>query len=221
MTDADTTAETRPTGARALFTQWPVLLFMVLLWCAMWQDFSLGVILMGLVFALVVKLLFPLPPVQFPGRFHPWWILVFTVTFLKDVVVASVAVSMVVLLRPRRSRHSIVEVRLRSHDDLIVTLTSHTLALVPGSIVLDVDRATAPLDLHCLDKTGEEVLDEVRARALRAEAGIIRAIGSTEDLELVRQYPDSAPPYADLDDYRHHPPHLHRPSAGVEEGGTP
>ena len=84
-----------------------------------------------------------------------------------------------------------------------------------------VDRATATLYLHCLDKTGEEVLDEVRARALRAEAGIIRAIGSTEDLELVRQYPDSAPPYADLDDYRHHPPHIHRPSAGVEEGGTP
>lgn len=221
MTDVDTPAETRPTGVRAMLTQWPVTLFMVALWCALWQDFSPGVILMGLVFSLLLKLLFPLPPVQFPGRFHPWWILVFTVTFLKDVVVASVAVSMVVLLRPRRSRHSIVEVRLRSHDDLIVTLTSHTLALVPGSIVLDVDRATATLYLHCLDKTGEEVLDEVRARALRAEAGIIRAIGSTEDLELVRQYPDSAPPYADLDDYRHHPPHIHRPSAGVEEGGTP
>lgn len=219
MTDADIAADTRPTGMRRLLPQWPVVVFMVLLWCALWQDFSPGVIVMGLVFTLLVKALFPLPPVQFPGRFHPWWILVFTVTFLKDVVIASIAVSTVVLLRPRSSRHSIVEVRLRSHDDLIVTVTSHALALVPGSIVLDVDRATATLYLHCLDATGQERLDRIRRNALDVEARAIRAIGSAEDLELVRRYPDSAPPYADLDDHRRHPPHIQRPAVGTEDGG--
>lgn len=219
MTDADTAADTRPSGMRRLLTQWPVVLFTVLLWCALWQDFSPGVVVMGLVFTLLVTALFPLLPVQFPGRFHPWWILVFTATFLKDVVVASIAVSTVVLLRPRSSRHSIVEVRLRSHDDLIVTVTSHALALVPGSIVLDVDRSTATLYLHCLDATGQERLDRIKANALAVEARAIRAIGSAEDLELVRRYPDSAPPYTDLDDHRRHPPHIHRPAVGTEEGG--
>lgn len=219
MTDADTAADTRPSGMRRLLTQWPVVLFTVLLWCALWQDFSPGVVVMGLVFTLLVTALFPLLPVQFPGRFHPWWILVFTATFLRDVVVASIAVSTVVLLRPRSSRHSIVEVRLRSHDDLIVTVTSHALALVPGSIVLDVDRSTATLYLHCLDATGQERLDRIKANALAVEARAIRAIGSAEDLELVRRYPDSAPPYTDLDDHRRHPPHIHRPAVGTEEGG--
>lgn len=213
MTDADTAADTRPSR----FTQWPVLLFMVLLWCALWQDFSPGVMATGLVFSLAVKRLFPLPPVQFPGRFHPWWILMFTLRFLKDVAVASVAVSVVVLTRPRRSRHSIVEVRLRSHDDLIVTLTSHALALVPGSIVLDVDRATTTLYMHCLDASGDAALDRIRRNALDTEAGIICAIGSAEDLALVRRYPDSAPPYADLDEHRRHRPHVPQPRHDVEE----
>lgn len=218
-TAAGTAAAEEPSTLRRRLSQWPVVLFMVLLWGALWQDFSPGVLLVGLLFSVAVKALFPLPPVQFPGRFHPWWILVFTMTFLKDVAVASLSVSAVVLTRPRRSRHSIVEVRLRSHDDLIVTLTSHALALVPGSVVLDVDRSTATLYLHCMDATGPERLDRIRRRALHVEAGIIRAIGSAEDLELVRRYPDSAPPFEDLDDYRHHPPHIHRPAAGAEEGG--
>lgn len=217
MTDADTTAGTRPTGLRAKLTQWPVVVVMVLLWCALWQDFTPGVMLVGLLFALLLKRLLPLPPVQFPGRFHPWGILVFTLTFLKDVVAASIAVSLVVLLRPRSSRHSVVEVRLRSHDDLIVTLTSHALALVPGSIVPDVDRATATLYLHCLDAAGEERVDSIRRNALRVEARIIRAVGSAADLELVRRYPDSAPPYEDMDEYRRYPPHIHRPFADAEE----
>ena len=75
---------------------------------------------------------------------------------------------------------------LRSHDDLIVTLTGHALALIPGSLVVDVDRPSSTLYLHCLDVTNEEEVEHFRQEALATEAAIIRAIGSREDLELVR-----------------------------------
>ena len=204
----DTVEDGRPGLVRRVLSQWPVVLFMTVLWAAMWQDFSLHVLLTGAVFSLLVKAAFPLPPVQFPGRFHPWYVLTFTLRFLWDVVRASASVSWVVLRRPTSSLHSVVEVRLRSHDDLIVTLTSHALALVPGSIVVDVDRATATLYLHCLDVSDNAAMDAYRRNALNVEAGIIRAIGSAEDLQLVRRYPDSAPPFADISDYAHHPPHV-------------
>ncbi|WP_228821434.1 hypothetical protein, partial [Nocardia farcinica] len=44
--------------------------------------------------------------------------------------------------------------------------------------------------------TTDEDVEGFRATALDVEAGIIRAVGSREDLELVRRFPSSAPPAA-------------------------
>ncbi|ACS31377.1 MULTISPECIES: Na+/H+ antiporter subunit E [Micrococcus] len=186
----------RPDRIRGIVAQWPLILVMVAVWCALWQDFAPHVALTGLAFALLIIGLFPMPDIPFSGRLNPWWSLVFTVRFLVDVVRASVNVTGTVLLRGRRARGSIVGVPLRSHDDLIITLVSHALALVPGSIVLDVDRVRSVLYLHVLDATTDEDVEGFRAKALDVEAGIIRAVGTREDLELVRRFPSSAPPAA-------------------------
>ncbi|QQE48959.1 Na+/H+ antiporter subunit E [Micrococcus luteus] len=192
----------RPDRIRGIVAQWPLILVLVAVWCALWQDFAPHVALAGLAFALLILVLFPMPSIPFSGRLNPWWSLVFTGRFLVDVVRASVHVTGVVLLRGRRARGSIVGVPLRSHDDLIITLVSHALALVPGSIVLDVDRVRSVLYLHVLDATTDEDVEGFRATALDVEAGIIRAVGTREDLELVRRFPSSAPPAARAEDRR-------------------
>ena len=53
--------------------------------------------------------------------------------------------------------------------------------------MIDVDRPSSTLYLHCLDVTNEEEVEHFREEALATEAAIIRAIGSREDLELVRE----------------------------------
>ncbi|MDY6054895.1 Na+/H+ antiporter subunit E [Micrococcus sp.] len=217
------TAQRPVRGLHALLAQWPLLLVMLLLWCALWQDFSLHVVLTGVLFSTVVVVLFPMPAIPFPGRLHPWWSLVFGVRFLADVVRSSVAISATVLLRGRRARSSVVGVRLRSHDDLVTTLVSHALALVPGSIVLDVDRARATLYLHVLDATDDDDVEAYRRTALNVEAGIIRAVGSREDVELLRRHPDQAPPEDELDDLRRNPvyPQHALPDTPDRVPGTP
>ena len=89
----------RPDGIRGIVAQWPLILVMVAVWCALWQDFAPHVALAGLAFALLILGLFPMPSIPFSGRLNPWWSLVFTVRFLVDVVRASVNVTGVVLLR--------------------------------------------------------------------------------------------------------------------------
>ena len=202
----------RPDRIRGVVAQWPLILVLVAVWCALWQDFAPHVALAGLAFALLIVVLFPMPSIPFSGRLNPWWSLVFTVRFLVDVVRASVNVAGTVLLRGRRARGSIVGVPLRSHDDLIITLVSHALALVPGSIVLDVDRVRSVLYLHVLDATTDEDVAGFRAKALDVEAGIIRAVGTREDLELVHRYPDTAPPEEESAERR-------RPAAPRGTGG--
>lgn len=167
-------------------SQWPLLIGLTLVWGALWQDFSPGVLLMGAVFSLAILWFYRLPRVKFSGRVNPWYVLVFTARFLWRIIVASLEVAWDAIVKGPRIVNSVVAVHLRSHDDLIVTLTGHALALIPGSLVVDVDRPSSTLYLHCLDVTNEEEVEHFRQEALATEAAIIRAIGSREDLELVR-----------------------------------
>lgn len=187
---------TEPTGQavrdssdspRSFWSQWPILIGLSLTWGALWQDFSPGVLLAGLVFSTLTVWFYRLPRVNFSDRFNPWYALVFTGRFLWHVVTASISVAWDAITKGPRIVNSVVAVPLRSHDDLIVTLTGHALALVPGSLVIDVDRPSSTLFLHCLNVENAEAVEAFRDEARRTEAAIIRAIGTTADLELVRQ----------------------------------
>lgn len=173
-------------GRRPFWSQWPILLGLSLTWGALWQDFSPGVLLAGLFFSMLVLWFYRLPRIQFADRFNVWYALVFTVRFLGHVIAASVDVAKDAIVKGPRIVNSVVAVRLRSHDDLIVTLTGHALALVPGSLVIDVDRPSSTLFLHVLDAGDDEAVEGFRNEALATEAALIRAIGTKADLELVR-----------------------------------
>jgi multicomponent Na+:H+ antiporter subunit E len=168
------------------WTQWPILLGLTLTWGALWQDFSPGVLLAGVLFSVLVLWFYRLPRVHFSDRFNLWYILVFTVRFLGHVVTASLSVAWDAITKGPSIVNSVVAVQLRSHDDLIVTLTGHALALVPGSLVIDVDRPSSTLFLHVLDAGNAEAVEGFRNEALSTEAAIIRAIGTKADLALVK-----------------------------------
>ena len=48
----------------------PLLIWLVLVWGALWQDFSAGNLLFGALIALAVSQVFYLPPIELSGRFN-------------------------------------------------------------------------------------------------------------------------------------------------------
>lgn len=164
----------------------PLIAFLGFFWMALWQDFTLGTLIIGLVYATIIVRVFYLPPLRGSGRLNPLWGLVFTGRFLMKMIAASFQVSWIAIVVGPRVRNSIISVQLRSHDDLIVTLTGHALALVPGSLVLDVDRTTATLYLHTLDVASDEDAEKIRQDALKTEALIILACGNRSDVAVVK-----------------------------------
>lgn len=164
----------------------PLIVFLAVLWMAVWQSFDLGTFILGLVYAAVIVRVFYLPPLRGSGRFNLFWGLVFTVRFLWKMTAASFQVAFLVFFQGPRVGGSITSVQLRSHDDFMVTLVGHSLALVPGSLVLDVDRTTATLYLHCLDVRNDDDAENIRRDALRTEALLIRALGSRSDVAVVK-----------------------------------
>ncbi|OMH34355.1 Na+/H+ antiporter subunit E [Tersicoccus sp. Bi-70] len=167
----------------SLRTEAPLLVWLVLVWGALWQDFSLGTLVFGAVVALVVVHTFYLPPVQLGGRFNVVQMLIAVLEFLRELAIASFHVFAIAVFRGRTVRSSLIAVPLRTHSDLIITATASVTGLVPGSVVVEVDRAGSTLYLHCLDVSTPADADRVRETVRGTEARLIKMMGSREELE--------------------------------------
>ncbi|KAB1901850.1 Na+/H+ antiporter subunit E [Micromonospora sp. AMSO1212t] len=156
--------------------------WLVAAWLLLWGDVSVGNLIAGLVVGVAVLLFFPLPPVTFGGRFRPRELLVFLVTFIAELVSASLHVAAVALRFGYRPRGAIIAVPLRVRTDLNLALTAEVISLVPGTLILDVDRARGVLYVHVLDVRGPEDVSGSRERVLAVERRIVRAIGSPAEV---------------------------------------
>ena len=154
----------------------PLLVWLVIVWGALWQDFSPGNLLFGALLAVAVARLFYLPPVELSGRFN----------ILAKVVVASAQVLHLAIARGPKVTNAVVAVTLRSHQDLMVTATGHVISLIPGSLVVEVDRSTSTLYLHAINISTPENVENLRNEVRSIEAGLIRIMGTREELEAVR-----------------------------------
>lgn len=172
---------------RRFVVELPLLVGMTVLWGALWVDFSAGNLIFGFLISLFIVSVFRLPPVHLSGRFNLWYALLFVVRFLGEVVVASMVVLYLALVRGSKVRSAIVGVPLRSHDDLLVTLTGHTLSLIPGSVVVEVDRRSAILYMHVLNVETEAEAKAFRDAARATEARLLRVMGTRAEVEALNK----------------------------------
>ena len=166
--------------------EWPLLLLLVFVWGALWQDFSPGNLIFGAIIALVIVNLFPLPPVVLSGRLNLWYCVKLFGWFLGQVVAASVHVAWLAVVRGKKTRSSVIAVPLRTDSDLIVMTVGHVLTLIPGSFVLDVDRSSSTLYLHYIDVDSAQEVAKARENIRDIERRLIMAIGSQDEYEAIK-----------------------------------
>lgn len=171
----------------ALRTELPLLAWLVLVWGALWQDFSPGNLVLGLVLALLVTRFLYLPPVELGGRFNVLHAVRFAFVFVGQVIDASVRLFWLAVATGPRATSAVVAVPLRTHSDLLVTATGHVISLIPGSLIVDVDRANATLYVHGIDVADPAAAERLRRSVLTAEAELIRVMGSDQDLRALRE----------------------------------
>lgn len=122
---------------------------LLLVWIALWGEVTVPLVTVGLVLAVTVLLLFPLPSIDIAMHVRPWAAVVLVSRFVYDVVVASVQVSYLALRR-RPPTTDVVTVALASDSDLIQHATSLAVSLVPGSLIIDADPQYRTLTIHVL-----------------------------------------------------------------------
>lgn len=162
--------------------QLPLLVWLVLVWILLWGTWSWANLLSGTLVALVVTVLLPLPAVVGGLRVRPLRLLGFLAHFLLDLTSSGAQVAWQALRPGQQRRSAIVRVQLRTDSDLLLTIIASTLSLIPGSLVLDLDRAERSIALHLLHVRNFEHVEREKAGILATEDRIVRAFGSAEEI---------------------------------------
>lgn len=155
--------------------QWFPVLWLTVVWVMLWGDLSPGTVLAGILLAVVILAVFPLPPIGLGIRVRPLATLILITRFLADMLVASVEVAWLTVRPGEPVRGIVVDLRLRSRNELFQTITSEMVALVPGTVVIDMVSDTGVLTLHILNVRTRAEAEKVRRRVLAQEARVLRA----------------------------------------------
>jgi multicomponent Na+:H+ antiporter subunit E len=166
----------KPARFRGL--QVPVVVWLTVLWVALWGDLSAFNVVTGLLVAVAACLVFPLPRLTLHLHVRPLWLVWLILRFLADVVVASAQVAWITLQFHRQPRNAVIEVQLRTPSDFVLTIVGEMTSLVPGSLVVEARRSTHSLFLHVLDAQNQAGVDKMRREVFSLERRIVLAFGT-------------------------------------------
>jgi multicomponent Na+:H+ antiporter subunit E len=169
-------------AATRLRHQGPLIVWLVLVWILLWGTWSWANLLSGLLVALGVLTLLPLPHVVGGTRVRLVPLLTFAGHFVVDLFTSGAEVAWQALRPGGVRRTAIVQVRLRVDSDLLLTMVAEATSLVPGSLVLDLDRKQRVMTLHLLPVRDLADVARKKAHVLVVERRLVRAFGSTADV---------------------------------------
>ena len=177
-----------PAGPR-MRHQLPLLVWLVLVWILLWGTWSWANLISGVAVALGVMLLLPLPPVVGGTRVRPLPLVRFVGHFLVDLVLSGAQVAWRALGPGGVTQGAIVRIQLRTDSDLLLTVVAETISLVPGSLVIDLDRERRLVAVHLLHADDLADVGRQKADVLATEDRIVRAFGTTADIAALGAAP--------------------------------
>ncbi|MDF8266537.1 Na+/H+ antiporter subunit E [Luteipulveratus flavus] len=154
------------------------LLWLTLVWVLLWGNVSWANVLGGLALGFVILMVFPLPRLSVGMTFRPVWFAVLLGHFVVDLVRASVTVAWLAV-RPGRPANGVVfDVRLRGRDELLQSVTAEMVALVPGTVVIDLEPASGAMTIHALDVHDLDGARRIHRQILGQEDRVLRALAT-------------------------------------------
>lgn len=147
------------TRVRSLLLRAWVLCWLVLVWILLWGTFSAANVLSGLLVALVITVLLPLPAVAVEGRVHPLSLVRLILTVGYYLVLSSIQVAFLAVKPGPPPLSAVLRAHLAIKSDLVLALAVNIFNLIPGSIVLEIDHARRMLYMHVIDVGNDRSVD--------------------------------------------------------------
>ncbi len=155
--------------------------WLLLVWLAVFGSLDWLVIVGGLLVAVGVQIVFPLPIMPNLWHVRPVSFIVLALRFLYDLLVAGVQVSwLVVSGHPHED--GIVKCTVRSDNPVYMTMVAAMTSMVPGTIVVEASRTEKALYLHVLDMKTHGGIEGVRKEVSAQEKRVLLAFAPSKVL---------------------------------------
>lgn len=149
--------------------------WLLAVWIAVFRSVEPAVVTGGLLVAIVVQLIFPLPVNKDLWRVRVGPFLYLALRFNWDLISAGVKVSWVVLTGKDHD-DGIVKCEVRSDNPVYMTIIAAMTSMVPGTIVVEASRQDRALYLHVLDLEAQGGIEGVKQAVLAQEKRVLIAL---------------------------------------------
>ncbi len=141
-------------------------LTLILVWLGLVNTFTLGNLILGTLFGLVIPMLTAAYWPNRPAIARPFKIAEYMAIVLWDIVVANVQVAMIILFKREpaiRSHWITIPLELTSAE--AITVLAGTITMTPGTVSATLSADGSAILVHCLHTDDpDSVRDEIKAR---------------------------------------------------------
>lgn len=147
----------------------PILvLALIVVWALLWNSWAPGVLLLGLVLALLITWWTQAFWPDRPRFYKPLTLLRFIPLVLWDIVIANLTVARLILGSTRKLRPTFLTIPLELQDPYAIVSLASVITLTPGTVSAELSKDRRTLYVHALDVDDAE--EEVRKIKQRYEA---------------------------------------------------
>ncbi|NLG54071.1 MAG: Na+/H+ antiporter subunit E [Rhodococcus sp.] len=157
------------------------LAWLTLLWVALWGTFTPGNIAAGLVVALAIMVLLPLPHVPVEGRVHILSLLKLLAVVVMYTAQSSFQVSWLAVRPSPPPITGVLRHKFRIKSDLVLTLCVDVMNNIPGTMVIELDQSQRVAYIHVLDVGSDKAIAQFYHTANRLESLFIDAFERDAD----------------------------------------
>jgi multicomponent Na+:H+ antiporter subunit E len=154
----------------------PQVWWLTVVWVLLWGRVTPTIVVGGVLVALAVTVLFPLPLLdRLPLR--PWPLLRLGAFLVADLFRSGWHVAVETLRYGPRSRAGIIAVPLLTRSERLTTVIAGSVALTPGSFVLQIDRPGRVLYVYALGLRSPADAERTRSQVRRLQERVVAAMG--------------------------------------------
>ncbi|ADG96855.1 cation antiporter [Segniliparus rotundus DSM 44985] len=160
---------------RELVVRGGAIIWLIVVWVLLWGEATPLIVGSGVLVSVSVIVFLPLPRVPVGTRVRLGSLFVLCLLIARDLVVSSFQVAWYAV-RPAGAPPSGIQwVKLRMSSDLVLTLAILALTLIPGTVVLAIDRVHRRVQVHLIPSRNEADVKKFEAQTAALERWFSRA----------------------------------------------
>ena len=149
--------------------------WLTFVWVLLWGTLSWANVAAGLVVAVAIRVLLPLPKVVPEGRIALLPALRLAGYLARDLVVSSAQVAWLAVRPGAAPPTAVIAVTLSTQSDLLLVFIVNALNLMPGSMVLEIDQERRVIYSHAIDVADDAAVARYREQVHELEEHMVRA----------------------------------------------